>query len=143
VFVRVLLVNQTASGGLGFLSARFWPAAAAVWTASVLALALSPHVEPSWLLRTFGDKALHGAAFAVGAAVWVRTIELSSRFSSWGAIGAGSAAALMVGAAIEILQSYIPGRTADVRDLAADVAGILFALLLLRLRRRTRPGIST
>jgi VanZ family protein len=141
--LRVLLVNQVSSGGLGFLSSRFWPAAAAVWTASVLALALSPQVEPGWLLRTFGDKVLHGAAFTVGAAVWVCTIGLSSRFSSWGAIGAGSVAALMVGAAIEILQSYIPGRTADVRDLASDVAGILFALLLLRLRRRTRLGIST
>jgi VanZ family protein len=142
VLVRVLLVNQTASGGLGFLSSRFWPAAAAVWTASVLALALSPQVEPGWLMKTFGDKLLHGAAFAAGAVVWIRTIGLSSRFSLWGAIAAGSGAALMVGAAIEVLQSYVPGRRADVRDLAADVAGILLGLALLSLRPRLRPRIS-
>jgi len=112
-----------------------------VWTASVLALALSPQVEQGWLMKTFGDKVLHGAAFTLGAVVWIRTIELSPRFSLWGAIAAGSAAALIVGAAIEVLQSYVPGRMADVRDLASDAAGILLALLLLSLR--PRPHVST
>jgi len=134
-------VNPPSSGGLVFLSSRFWPAAAAVWTASVLALALSPQVEQGWLMKTFGDKVLHGAAFTLGAVVWIRTIELSPRFSLWGAIAAGSAAALIVGAAIEVLQSYVPGRMADVRDLASDAAGILLALLLLSLR--PRPHVST
>jgi VanZ family protein len=136
VLVRVLLVSDSSSGGIGFLSSRFWPAAAAVWTASVLALALSPQVEPSWLLRTFGDKALHAAAFTVGGIVWIRTIGLSSRFSVWGASAAGSTAALMLGAAIEAVQKHIPGRTADVRDFAADLAGILVSLAVLSLRPR-------
>lgn len=135
-------MNQAASGGLGFLSSRFWPAAAAVWTASVLALALSPQVEQSWLLETFGDKVLHAAAFIVGAVVWIRTIGLSRRFSFWGAAAAGSGAALMLGAAIEYLQSFVPGRMADVRDLASDVVGILLALALLCMRPRIGPRIS-
>ena len=126
-------MNETVSEGVGFASPRFWPAAAAVWTASVLALALSPQVEQSWLVKTFGDKLLHGAAFTVGAVVWIRTIELSPRVTQWGAIAAGSAAALMVGVAIEVLQGYVPGRTADIRDFASDVIGVLLALAILQL----------
>jgi VanZ family protein len=133
VFVRVLLVSETTSGGAGFVSGRFWPAAAAVWTASVLALALSPHMEHSWLMKTFGDKLLHGAAFTIGAIIWIRTIELSPHVSLWGAFTSGSVAALAVGAAIEVFQSYVPGRSADIRDFGADVAGVLLALVVLRL----------
>ena len=132
MFVRVRLVNEPTAGGAGFVSSQFWPAAAAIWTASVLALALSPHMEQGWLMKTFGDKALHGAAFTVGAVTWIRTIERSPRFSQWGAIAAGSGAALIIGIAIEIFQEYIPGRSADIRDFASDVAGVLLAWLILR-----------
>lgn len=136
MFVRVLLVNEPTVGGAEFFSGRFWPAAAAVWTASVLALALSPHTEQGWLMKTFGDKALHGAAFTIGAVTWIQTIILSPRVSLWGAFASGSAAALAVGAAIEAFQNYVPGRSADIRDFAADVAGVLLALVILRLCSR-------
>lgn len=82
-------------------------------------------------MKTFGDKVLHGVAFTVGAVTWIRTIQLLPRLTVNGAMGAGSAAALVVGAAIEGFQSFIPGRSADARDLASDAVGVLFALLIL------------
>jgi VanZ family protein len=142
VLLRVPLVSEASSAGLGFLSHRFWPAAASLWTASVLALALGPQAEQSWLLKTFGDKLLHGAAFTVGAVIWIRTIELWPRLSFAGSLAGGSVAALIVGAAIELLQRYVPGRTPDIRDLASDAAGILLALLFLALLPRARPPTS-
>ena len=142
MFLRVWLVNETSFGGLGFLSKLFWPSAAAIWTAAVLALALSPQVEQSWLLKTFGDKVLHGAAFTVGAVFWIRTIGLWPRLTFAGSLAAGSVAALIVGAAIEVFQSYVPGRTSDIRDLASDAAGVLLALLFLFAFPRARPRSS-
>ncbi len=63
--------------------------------------------------------------------------------------GDGRAPAMRVGLAllayglfIEVVQSWLPSRHADVLDLAADAAGITLGLLLLsRLRRRwPRPA---
>jgi len=111
----------------------FWPAAAALWTAAVLALALSPDVRSSWLVQTLGDKILHGAAFTVGGVFWIRALETAPRLTRAGAWVAGTLAALLIGLAIEILQSYVPTRKADSRDFVADLLGVLVALVYLTL----------
>lgn len=114
-----------------FFSPRFWPAAAALWTAAVIALALSPQVESSWLMKTFGDKVLHAVAFAVGAVTWINTIGASGRVRMSTALLWGAVAALFVGALVEHLQGYVPFRRADVRDFMADAVGVFLAVAYL------------
>jgi VanZ family protein len=116
-----------------FFDSTFWTAASALWTAAVLALALSPMGGSSWVMDTFGDKFAHAFAFVVGGVLWVKTIETISRLSRWGTMILGTVATLVVGVAIEILQSYIPSRQADMRDFEADVVGVLLALALIGL----------
>ncbi|MDD5087676.1 MAG: VanZ family protein [bacterium] len=114
-----------------FFSPRFWVISAAFWTTAVIALATSPDLQSSWIMKTMGDKVIHGLAFAVGAVVWVQAIESSGRVRITTAMTYGSAAVLLIGVAIELLQRYVPRRSADIRDFLADVAGVLFALLAL------------
>ncbi len=119
--------------------ASFWPAAAALWTAAVLALALSPDVRSSWLIKTLGDKILHAGAFTVGGVIWIKALETSPKLTRAGAWIAGTVAALLVGIAIELLQRYVPTRSADARDFLADILGVLVAVIYLTLAL----GIST
>ena len=113
--------------------AAFWPAAAALWTAAVLALAAVPTSRTSWLIKTLGDKILHASAFTVGGVIWIKALETSQTLTRAGAWVAGIVAALLVGIAIELLQRYIPTRSADPRDFMADILGVLAAAIYLTL----------
>ena len=86
-------------------------------------------------LLMLGDKAVHALAFGLAGL----TATLASRSSA--ATAAGLCA---VAAAIEILQSFVPDRTASALDFAASVGGVaagvvlgvvLWPILLGRLRR--------
>lgn len=49
---------------------------------------------------------------------------------------------LLLGAGIEWLQATVPGRQGSFNDLAADVAGLLLALILLRCWSMARNMLS-
>jgi VanZ family protein len=115
------------------LPPTFWPPAAALWTAAVLALALSPDARSSWIMKTLGDKILHAGAFTVGGIIWIKTLETAPRLTRVGAWTAGTVMALLVGIAIELLQRYVPTRSADARDFLADIVGVLVAIIYLTL----------
>lgn len=119
-----------------FFSPRFWVISAALWTTTVIALATSPDLQSSWIIKTVGDKVVHALAFTVGAVVWIRAIESSARATVSAAMTYGSAAVLLIGVAIELLQRYVPRRSSDIRDFLADVVGVLFALIALSILRR-------
>jgi VanZ family protein len=119
--------------------AAFWPAAAALWTAAVLALALSPDARSSWLVKTLGDKILHAGAFTIGGVIWIKALETSPKLTRAGAWIAGMVAALLIGIAIELLQRYVPTRSSDARDFLADILGVLVAVIYLTLSL----GVST
>lgn len=92
-------------------------------------LALTPNPPPQ--ADTGWDKANHGLAFfAMGMAA----------ARAWpGAAAVRLAAALLAyGLLIEIVQAFVPGRSADAADLVADAAGLALALAVSRLLRR-RP----
>jgi VanZ family protein len=121
-----------------FFRTRFWMLAATLWTVAVLLLALTPTHKNSWLLRTFGDKALHAAAFTVGCLLWAKSLEaLRPLHRIWAAL-AGACVALSIGVIIELLQKYIPGRASDLSDFWADVIGVLPSLAYLTLTSRRR-----
>lgn len=118
-----------------FFSPRFWVISAVLWTTTVIALATSPDLQSSWIMKTVGDKVIHALAFTVGAVVWIRAIEGAGRAKLSAAMTYGSAAVLLIGVAIELLQRYVPRRSSDIHDFLADVAGVLFALLALTILR--------
>jgi VanZ family protein len=128
----MLPVTATPRREAGARTSPLWLGAAAVWTAAVLVLALTPTMKSNWLMKSLGDKIIHGAAFTLGGLVWVKAAHRMRLRGAWAAIS-GTAIALAVGAAIELLQRYIPGRKADIHDFVADVIGVAVALLLLSL----------
>ncbi|WP_187970274.1 VanZ family protein [Aquibium microcysteis] len=87
-------------------------------------------------LLMLDEKAAHALAFALAGL----TASLASHSALWTAAGLG-----VVAAGIEILQSFVPDRTASVPDLLASAGGIaagvavgavLWPVLLRGLRRR-------
>ena len=128
-----------------FFHPRFWGVSAALWTSCILALALTPNVEPSWLMRKLGDKVLHGFAFGVGCLLWAKALQTNPRLPRITMALVGAVIALGIGLAVEGLQEYVPSRRADVRDILADVLGVLPALAYLTLaetvRRSTKRNI--
>lgn len=80
------------------------------------------------------DKVLHFAAFAVLGALCLRalgTTPLKKR-PAW-LIAVSVLAASLYGISDEVHQSFVPSRSADIMDAAADVFGSVFGVLVWRL----------
>jgi VanZ family protein len=100
-----------------------WRALLAVLLVAITWLALVP--APPKAITTGWDKSNHALAFASLAfssvwAVWQRPRQ-------WGWL---VVALLAYGVGIEIAQSFLPPREADVRDVVADGVGIALGLLV-------------
>jgi VanZ family protein len=109
-------------------------------------MALAPNARSGWLMRTLGDKVLHGFAFGIGCLLWAQALRTNPKLPRITTAWIGAIIALAVGVAVEGLQKYVPSRTADLRDIVADVAGVLPALAYLTLlevwrrpKRQTHP----
>lgn len=112
-------------------------------SALILALTLTPLPEgggPS--LFPGADKLVHFALFALfGLAAHADAAE-RGRLRAGGI--AAAAFGLFLAAGTELAQAAVPGRGADLADLAADAAGLAFGLLAgLILVSRPRPGART
>ena len=92
-----------------------------------------PEAEWSWLAA-----AGHFIEFGLFAAL----VALSRNArSSWGAaLLLGALAGAVYGALIEVVQLAVPWRGFDMRDMAADWAGVAACVLLLSLARRREAG---
>ncbi len=123
-----------------YFGPNFWAASAVVWTACVLGMAISPMSKMDWVIATLTDKTVHGLAFAVGTIVWAGTFRgISSRIAV--PISIGGAISLTIGGLIEILQKYVPGRSAEIGDVLANIIGVAVAsgiLLLIYQYDRTK-----
>lgn len=113
--------NDAAVGGLGARGILWW-ALLAVWAWAVWTLSGSPHPQEDLHWRwAMPDKLAHGLEFAAGG--FVARAALASSFrrvSPW------PLAVLLCAAwgfTDEIHQGFVPGRTTDPWDLAADVTG--------------------
>jgi VanZ family protein len=119
-----------------FRRAASWTALA-VWAACVWAVSSrsDPHRDIP-LPFDVPDKVAHGAEFAVGGLL-ARDAFSSVRRLRSPALAAVIACAIW-GFADEIHQGFVPGRTTDPRDLAADVTGAALGVLVhASLARRT------
>jgi VanZ family protein len=76
----------------------------------------------------FGDKILHAGAFAF-LMVWYAQIYAEHRDRRRVALGL-----IAFGVGIELLQSLLPYRSADIWDLVADSGGVAIGLLTARTR---------
>ena len=104
--------------------------------------------NPGALPGGISDKAAHFAVYLILSVLLVRALA-GGRTSGigWRALLLGIAGAVLYGISDELHQRFVPGRTPDVLDLAADslgaMAGALLALLVRfasrALRRQTRP----
>ena len=120
------------SPALAFVASQpFWQVSFSVLLMAVTILALMP--APPEALTSGSDKLNHALAFG--------SLGCSGCLGSSGsrrAILLAAMALIAFGALIEVIQLFIPGRSAEWLDLAADAIGIAcgsgFALLLLRLR---------
>ena len=132
------------SGVTQNVGARVWWGPALVTTG-----ALCMHVLPvqdvdvdSWWVTWHMDKVLHFLAFSTwGLAMSValakqRLFQKGSRFELVMMVGAA-----IFGTVLECVQgACVPNRSADLADVAADVAGVALALLAFRVIFGCRPG---
>jgi VanZ family protein len=108
---------------------RGWRALFAAAALGVCWLAFSPHPPPA--ADTGWDKLNHLSAFVVLSVFGERSFALRS---GWRA--AVPLALLAFGVFIELVQSQIPGRSADAADVLADALGIAAGLLIAAAWRR-------
>jgi VanZ family protein len=105
------------------VTARFWRAALLLLCVVVAYLALSP--SPPRGADLGWDKLNHASAFAAMAFVATlgfRQHRLHRRYVALGLVA--------YGAAIEIAQLFVPGRSCEWGDLLADCVGIAVGMLL-------------
>ena len=101
--------------------ARRWHIAGGLILLAILAGAIAPAILP-WLLDGSGglpnvDKWMHGVAFAL-LAIWFTGQYARSSY------GRVAIMLLAYGLLIEVVQTFVPYRTAEWADLAADAIGI-------------------
>ena len=133
-----------ATGVTQNVGARVWWAPALV-TAGALCMHALPGQDvdvDSWWTTWHMDKVLHLLAFATwGLSMSValakqRLFQKGSRFELAMIVGAA-----IFGTVLECLQgACVPNRSADLADVAADVAGVALALLAFRVIFGCRPG---
>lgn len=108
------------------------------WAAVILVLTSIPasDLAPVGAFAFPGaDKFVHGVLYAVLGALSMRAAGPHAR---WESLGLLSAAILLFAAADEWHQQFVPGRSPDALDLAADLTGAVAGIAAARyfLRRR-------
>ncbi len=94
----------------------------AVYMAVILYLSLRPPpIGPPLFLHA--DKLIHFAAYAVMAALWMRTFARAE--ATGRAIAASILISFVFGAFVEVMQSYAPPREASLLDAAANGLGAI------------------
>jgi len=104
---------------------------ALVAAGGAVVLALLPYGGPPEHLQGFA----HAGAFAVISFLFAHGLPRRP----WGGLGA----AFVLGIAIEAAQVFVPGRSASLEDMAANVVGILAGGLLYGLLKRTLTPKNT
>ncbi len=107
---------------------RFWEAAATIWSAVVIGLAVSPLRNVNLITAPISDKVLHAIAFLFGTMIWAGALEDKSGQLKSVIFAGGVCFAL--GGIIELLQTQTATRSAESGDLVADLVGIVIGGLI-------------
>jgi hypothetical protein len=90
------------------------------------------------------DRVLHGVSFLILALLYATALgEGSWRRVARPALLRTGGALLLLGLVLEVVQRWIPGRTFDLPDLAANSSGVLLGLLVPALLARGPAGAPT
>jgi len=119
---------------VGHSSTHFWQAAAVVWTAFVLSMAITPIHNVELITESLSDKVLHAGAFLVGSIVWAGTLK--SARGEWRSVGIAVGICLVFGALIEVLQTQTATRQAEAGDFVSDAAGAVVGVVIWEIARR-------
>lgn len=92
----------------------------------------------------FADKLLHAGAFAVLGFLLFRAFNAGDKpFSTAGMVGMSIFLTALYGASDEIHQYFVPTRSADFLDFAADVAGAVLGVgLAAMILKKSPPGTA-
>lgn len=118
------------------MTARHWLPAAA-WLAVILTLTSIPNPDVPRVVPG-GDKVVHLIMYGVLGLLVGRALGHGRRTA--GRLVAAFAALVLLAAADEWHQRYIPGRSASVGDWVADSAGAAISLLLVGAHWRRRES---
>ncbi len=117
--------------------ARWGPAIA--WAAVLFGLSSVPGRVYPRVSLTFADKLVHIAVYAVFGWLCARALLWTKRARPrWRTLVAAVALASSYGISDEVHQWFVPGRSADWRDVVADAIGAALGAALLLLT--ARPG---
>ena len=106
-----------------------------------LIFAVSSITQPPDLSTSIGDKGAHGLLYLGLGALMVRALAGGWRPFDGRIAGAAVVYSTLYGVSDELHQFFVPNRTADVADLAADAAGAAVAVLLLYLVHTVRQRV--
>ncbi len=109
-----------------------WRACAVALAVVIAGLALTPTPPPMPGLPW--DKAQHALAFAALAVAGRLSAPAGPRPAAWWLLGC-----VAYGAAIELAQMQVPGRSAEGADVLADAVGAVLGLVAAALARRLWP----
>ena len=105
------------------------------WSALVLYLHLLPGKElnlDGWYIKYHMDKVAHAVMFAVLFLLWFQ-VFIRSSFKPSSSYYFSIFIIVIYGATLELLQgTVVVGRTSDMLDLLADIAGIPLAIIVLK-----------
>jgi len=103
---------------------------ALVWMALIFYLSHQPGLQTP-MLFSGQDKVLHAAVYAVLGLLLLAAQPRQTQGYSWRQMGISVLIASLYGLSDEIHQHFVPGRSPEVLDWAADSAGALIAVSLL------------
>jgi len=108
-------------------------APAVVLTVAVLLAGLAPSVPRVPLTIEWRDKFEHAIGFAAVAYCYIRAARHIWPLALPSLVrGRAALAAVGLGAMLEILQAFVPYRTAEFLDFVADALGVLITLVVVR-----------
>lgn len=114
-------------------------APAVVWALLLFALSSIPNLPSPFHVFSFDDKIEHVGAYAILGALAVRAVAMRRHVPNWPDVGLAFIMCTMYGMLDEFHQFFVPGRSVDYLDFAADTVGsILGAVVYLAMCRRWR-----
>jgi VanZ family protein len=103
--------------------------AAIGWSAALVLLAIWSLPAPEVFIFSLVDKVKHGAAYGALGLLWTMAVFTTAWRPRWLLATVAAAYAFGWGALTEAVQLMVPGRQADLADLAADAVGIVICVL--------------
>jgi VanZ family protein len=119
-----------------------------VWALVIFGLSSIPGTRIPDVGFTFADKVAHVCVYGVLGALFYRGWRRSvSRLATGGLVALAALCALGYGVTDEIHQMFVPNRSSELLDLAADLVGgtlgAAAAVTVVRLRTGKRPTAGT